>query len=351
MRKIILSFLFLYTQVNYCQEKFSLTINIEDSKFENDSLVFLPESINSKYFEKDLLANRIKSNKVNFNINFSYPQMYFAMIVGKDKRFFFNDYYFIENNSKEIKLNQNSTKNFNSGTTSYEYENVFLKFMLKDSVYKNVREFMYSEGDLFDSKLNKYLKLNPNSYVGLWFLIKRFTLNGYDIIYDEMLNDFSEEFKKNKLWKIINNEMALLTIKTNKPFPKLVLKNINLLDEQVSTQNSKYTLIDFWFSRCKPCLEQLPSLIEIYNNHNVNGFNVVGISVDRTENIVQYWQKRVLEYKIPWENYLDENGTFSSSENIISFPTNFLIDENGIVIKKNVSIIDLEKFLQQNLKE
>jgi len=62
------------------------------------------------------------------------------------------------------------------------------------------------------------------------------------------------------------------------------------------------------------------------------------------------WKKRVSDNQLKWKSFLDENAFESDKEKIRSFPTNFLVDANGVVIKKNISLLDLEEFLNKNLK-
>jgi len=49
---------------------------------------------------------------------------------------------------------------------------------------------------------------------------------------------------------------------------------------------------------------------------------------------------------IPWINYLDESGSEVSPLGINSFPTNYLLDGKGVILKKNISLIDLEMLLE-----
>ncbi len=60
--------------------------------------------------------------------------------------------------------------------------------------------------------------------------------------------------------------------------------------------------------------------------------------------------KTVKEQKLPWPQYLDENGTVTKQLSISIWPSNFLIDENGVIIQKNISPQDLELFLKANMK-
>ena len=87
----------------------------------------------------------------------------------------------------------------------------------------------------------------------------------------------------------------------------------------------------------------------MFSEYKNKGFNIISISTDRTVD-VELWKKRIDENELDWDQYLDENGKEAFTDKIISFPTNFLIDEKGNVIQKNISLEELEILLKENLK-
>lgn len=81
-----------------------------------------------------------------------------------------------------------------------------------------------------------------------------------------------------------------------------------------------------------------------YNDFKLQGFKIIGISIDITTNI-NAWKNITKEKGLDWIQYLDENGKLSKKLNINSFPTNFLLNEKGEIIQKNITPEELEKFL------
>ena len=61
---------------------------------------------------------------------------------------------------------------------------------------------------------------------------------------------------------------------------------------------------------------------------------------------VDNWHKVMEKHTIPWINVLDENGTETSPLGIISFPTNYLLNNEGVILRKNISLTDLELLLK-----
>lgn len=77
--------------------------------------------------------------------------------------------------------------------------------------------------------------------------------------------------------------------------------------------------------------------------------NVRGLQ-QNTANIPT-WLYAIEKHKIPWDNYLDENGKNASNLSINMFQTNFLLDNTGKIIMKNIAPLALEEFLKENLKD
>ena len=204
-------------------------------------------------------------------------------------------------------------------------------------------------GELRDRFIVDFLKDNPNSYVPLWLFANYFSSRSqrYNKLYDESMNLFSDEIKKTELFDKLHTGLKKsqsFSLK-NKELP---LKNIDLRDASFKLNdfsNNKYILLDFWFSNCKPCLVEMPKYIHLYEKYKEQGFEIVSISIDKTDKI-QNWKNTINEKGFNWVHYLDENGIETNKLNIISFPTTFLINSEGAIIERNITPEDLNNFLQ-----
>ena len=111
--------------------------------------------------------------------------------------------------------------------------------------------------------------------------------------------------------------------------------------------NRKYTLIDFWFSHCGPCIAQFPMMRNLYAKYKNAGFEVVGISIDKTED-KRAWLDAISKHKLEWKQYWDIDGKEAKRFFINLYPTNLLLDNEGRIIKKNILLEELEIFLAKN---
>ena len=97
----------------------------------------------------------------------------------------------------------------------------------------------------------------------------------------------------------------------------------------------KYTLVDFWAGWCRPCRAENPNIVRVYNKYKDKGFTVFGVSLDRTE---EQWLRAIEQDGLEWAHvsnvrYFDE---IAALYNVRGIPASFLLDENGIIIAKDL---------------
>ncbi len=98
----------------------------------------------------------------------------------------------------------------------------------------------------------------------------------------------------------------------------------------------KLTLVDFWAAWCKPCRAENPNIVKVYEKYHDKGLNVLGVSLDRTE---EAWKKAIEDDKLTWQHVSHVayfNDPIAKLYNINAIPAAFLLDENGIIVAKNL---------------
>lgn len=201
-----------------------------------------------------------------------------------------------------------------------------------------------------DQNLLQYVTSHPNSYLAFWKFIRLSSFSGYESIFDSIFNQFSDSLKNTYAGRVLSKNLNIAgALVMGRKFPPLNCINDqgNKLDN-TSFLKSQYTLIDFWYSNCGPCIAQFPGLKNLYEKYKGRGFEIVGVSTDK----VKYktaWQNAIKKHQLLWPQYWDINGVESTKISINAFPTNFLLDRQGEIIKKNISPIELEEFLLQRI--
>lgn len=99
---------------------------------------------------------------------------------------------------------------------------------------------------------------------------------------------------------------------------------------------NKYTMINFWTGWSESCLAEFPNMKEVYSAHHENGFEIYGVSLDEER---QGWIRTFVTEKLSWKQVgVSINGDKSAAADyaIITLPTNFLIDQSGTIVAKNL---------------
>ncbi|GAB3027835.1 hypothetical protein GCM10027185_29800 [Spirosoma pulveris] len=200
------------------------------------------------------------------------------------------------------------------------------------------------------TRLLDYTRQHPDSYVALWETVRQLEV-GYVPILDSVYAAFSTSLKNNHTGKLIARRLASARVTAiGKVFPAVTLLDTDQKPVAVKPRSgASYTLVDFWYSRCTACLEEFPQLTNLFQLYRNKGFDIVGISIDKPVDS-RLWVNTIEKRKLGWRQYLDLSGKFTLDELSIGyFPSNFLLDEKGTIINRNIRPDELSKFLAENL--
>ena len=112
--------------------------------------------------------------------------------------------------------------------------------------------------------------------------------------------------------------------------PDFSLKTINGEEVTLSDFHGQPILVNFWASWCPPCRAEMPSMENVYQEYQDQGFVVLAINVthqDVLNDAVYFVEEQGFTYPI----LLDERGIASQEYQLRSLPTSFFIDREGII--------------------
>ena len=121
-------------------------------------------------------------------------------------------------------------------------------------------------------------------------------------------------------------------------FPQFEGKDLdgNSVDSSLFANNA-FTVVNFWFSGCKPCVEELSKLNELNDTIKKMGGEVVGINTDTLDDNQDGIKEAKDILKSQGASY--KNLTFASDStvgkyagNIMAFPTTVLVDKDGNIV-------------------
>lgn len=136
--------------------------------------------------------------------------------------------------------------------------------------------------------------------------------------------------------------------------PELAYTNPDGIVVSLSSLRGKLVLIDFWASWCGPCRMENPAVVDAYTRYKDktfkggNGFTIYSVSLDGNADA---WRRAIAKDGLSWPNHVSDLMGWSSEAaakyRINSIPGNFLINEKGVIINKNLRGEDLIAALEK----
>lgn len=95
----------------------------------------------------------------------------------------------------------------------------------------------------------------------------------------------------------------------------------------------KLLVLNFWATWCPPCIQELPSLNEFQERMRAKGVVVVGISLDKNEQVYKQFLQRA---RVSFTTARDPEANISSSYGTFKYPETYVISPDGKVLEKFV---------------
>jgi peroxiredoxin len=127
-------------------------------------------------------------------------------------------------------------------------------------------------------------------------------------------------------------------------FPSFSLPDSSDHSISLTSIKSKFILVDFWFSRCTPCVRSFPEIRNLYDSSTREQLEIVGISVDgKPDN--KLWKATIGKHHLNWINLNDNKSNLTNGQlAIVNFPTRVLLDRNHKIIFLDTNNSDEEFF-------
>jgi cytochrome c biogenesis protein CcmG, thiol:disulfide interchange protein DsbE len=124
----------------------------------------------------------------------------------------------------------------------------------------------------------------------------------------------------------------------DKEFPLPALTTLDKKEISINDLKGKPTLINFWFTTCKPCIEEMPALSKIKNELK-DSVNLIAITFETTDKVKKFFKKHNFNFTqvVNAEKFID-------SLYMTAFPVNIFLDKNGIVKRVESGIPQIATF-------
>lgn len=166
--------------------------------------------------------------------------------------------------------------------------------------------------------------------------------------YEELATNFSAEHKGLEVAELISEKVRILKqISIGGKVSEFTALNPSGEEKSLYNNLGTYTLIDFFGSWCGPCRSESEHLGRMYNQYRDAGFEIFGFGIEFER---ESWLRALDQDNRTWTNVSTVDGyesTIAADYAITALPKNFLVDENGIIVAKDLHGKELEEKLAE----
>ena len=105
----------------------------------------------------------------------------------------------------------------------------------------------------------------------------------------------------------------------------------------LSEFHGQVVVLNFWATWCAPCVEEVPSLVEMQRRLKPKGVTVLAVSVDVNGNAYKQFVK---DHNVNLLTVRDASQKSSDLYGTFKFPETYIIDRNGVMRRKFIGAVD-----------
>jgi len=327
-------------------------------------IILLEQRIDKEYVKIDSVIS--PDGNFEFTGSVEMPDVYYVSVPGKRGRALF----FLENSQISFTAHADTLwQPVVTGSAVHDEYNSFQESVRE--IYGKARELYAGyqdakmagdeetmkkielEMDAVDDEVQAfqefYLDENPASFIAP-YVVQNLHYNKEADELEILLAKLDPSLQGSSLVGSITRRLELLkNVAIGKMAPEFAQNDSMGNPVSLSSFRGKYLLIDFWAAWCPPCRAENPNLVKAYQIYHDKGFEVLGVSLDRTRDD---WMKAVKDDGLTWPQVSDLkywSNEVAAQYAISSIPSNLLLDPEGKIIKKGLRGDDLLSALEELL--
>ena len=115
----------------------------------------------------------------------------------------------------------------------------------------------------------------------------------------------------------------------------------------IETYRGKVVLLNIWATWCPPCKIEMPSMERLHRKLAGTDFQLVAVSVDEQDSTVV--NKFVHEMGLTFPILHNQDGSIRQIYQTTGVPESFVIDRDGVIVKKVIGAADWDAPVNENL--
>ena len=122
--------------------------------------------------------------------------------------------------------------------------------------------------------------------------------------------------------------------------PNFLITDMSGHEHQLSQYRGKWVLVNYWATWCPPCLEEVPDLVNLYDQRKQKDLMVLGVVFDYKDinDVKAYVDDMLMSYPV----VLGDDGVAEQIGKMDVLPTTFIYNPEGKLVKIKRGIISRE---------
>jgi peroxiredoxin len=129
---------------------------------------------------------------------------------------------------------------------------------------------------------------------------------------------------------VLSLSILSFTNDSGRPMPKVDVKTTDgkTVNSSAFENGGKPIVISFWATWCKPCIQELTNIAEVYEDWtDETGVKIIAVSIDNARNshkVLPLVNSKEWEYEV----YIDENHNLKRAMGVGNVPHTFILDKD-----------------------
>jgi thiol-disulfide isomerase/thioredoxin len=144
----------------------------------------------------------------------------------------------------------------------------------------------------------------------------------------------------------------LRNLRVGKAAPDIDGEDLDGVKFKLSDYRGKVTVVTFWGSWCGPCMAMVPHERSLVERLKDKPFVLIGVNSDADKGkLAGVLEKNKMTWRSFWNGPDGADGPISWAWNVMGWPTVYVIDAKGVIRAKNVREKEMDKAVDELLKE
>ena len=124
------------------------------------------------------------------------------------------------------------------------------------------------------------------------------------------------------------------TPRLGQPLADFTLLDLRGQSVQLAALRGKVVFVNVWATWCQPCVEEMPTIQQLYERLHGQGLEVLAVSLDALG--AQVVQPFMQNYRLTFPTLLDTKNLVQRLYHTTGVPESFIVDKRGILVDKVV---------------